>query len=128
MKRFLGIDYGIKKIGIAIGDDQMKIAFARPPILDVDDQRAAIMTLCTAEEIRDVVIGLPKSTDGTESEQTVLAKEFIASLSPDLIVHVVDERFSTQGVQRQQQHRTLERGQEDSLVAQALLQSFLDSQ
>jgi len=128
MKRFLGIDYGVKKIGLAVGDDEMRIAFARPALLDVDDQRAAIMILCAAEEIHDVVIGLPQSTDGTESEQTVLAKEFITSLSPDLTVHLVDERFSTQGVQRQQQHRKLERGQEDSLVAQALLQSFLDSQ
>lgn len=127
MKRYLGIDYGIHKIGVAIGEDQTRIAFARPALLDVDDQVNAIVQLCTTEAINDVVIGLPQSTDGTESQQTIMAKAFIASLPSELTVHTVDERFSTQGVQRQQQHRKLERGQEDSLVAQALLQSFLDS-
>ena len=127
MKRFLGIDYGVKKIGLAVGDDQMKIAFARPALLDVADQPAAVLALCQAEDIHDVVIGVPLSTDATESQQTRMAKVFIDAVAQSLTVHTIDERFSTQGVQRQQAHRTLERGQEDSLVAQALLQSFLDS-
>ena len=128
MKKFLGLDFGLQKIGVAIGDDQIKIAFARPPILDAQDAITSVTRLCDQEEIDELVIGLPQSTDGSASEQTVIAQTFIAQLETGhRPVRTIDERFSTQGIQRQQEHRNLERGQEDSLVAQALLQSFFDS-
>lgn len=129
MKRYLGIDFGLQKIGLAIGDDQTKIAFPRPAVLYHQHPAQMIIEYCQREGCDEIVLGLPRSTDGTDSKQTELTRAFGAELeAAHLVVHYIDERFSTQGVQRQQQHRTLERGQEDSFVAQALVQSFLDSQ
>lgn len=128
MKRYLGVDFGTQKIGCAIGDDEIRIAFSRPALLSVEDPVAAVVALCEQEAIDELVVGIPQSTDGSASDQTRMVEAFISLLRRGARpVHTIDERFSTQGVQRQQQHRTLERGQEDSLVAQALLQSYLDA-
>ncbi|MBI5466591.1 MAG: Holliday junction resolvase RuvX [Candidatus Kerfeldbacteria bacterium] len=134
MAKILGLDLGEKKIGLAIGDSDHGFAFARPALL-VDHWAEAwpvLKQLVQDEGITTIVLGWPTSTDGTPSDQTQRAEEFRTALAAHLAIPIVthDERFTTQAVQREQSQsaRTLDRGMEDSLAAQLILESYLQTQ
>lgn len=134
MAKILGLDLGEKKIGLAIGDTDHGFAFARPALL-VDrwaDAWPVLQRLIADETIATIVLGWPASTDGTPSAQTKRAAEFRTELTTHVDIPIVthDERFTTQAVQREQAQasRTLDRGMEDSLAAQLILESYLQTQ
>lgn len=127
----LGLDVGEKKIGVAIGDTTTRLAFPRPALL-VDDWSSVwkpLLTLIQENQVEQILVGLPLDTDGEEGGQAARTREFIEELrlriSQDIVVR--DERFSSQAVQREQRDagRILSRGQEDSLAAQLVLESYL---
>jgi len=129
--RILAIDVGEKKIGLAVGDTTTGMAFTRPPIL-VESWTEAwpkLLEAITAETIEQVVVGWPINTDGTAGPQTEQVQQFIDALAMQVAIPIVrrDERNTSQAVQREQQQagQKLQRGQEDSLAAQLILESFL---
>lgn len=131
MANVLAIDAGEKKIGIAVGDTILRMGFARPA-LEVNDWSEAwpkIQHMIAEERIDRVVVGLPKNTDNTIGPQGLRAKEFAQALGQhiELTVELRDERYSTQAVIREQQAagRKLKRGEDDSLAAQLILESYL---
>lgn len=134
MTVILGLDVGEKKIGLAIGDTTTKLAFPRPALLVQDWSEAwePIQTLVRENNVDQILIGLPLDTDGAVGAQAVRTQEFIEELRQRLSVDVItrDERFSSQAVQHEQRDagRTLTRGQEDSLAAQLVLESYLQEQ
>lgn len=133
MANVLGLDVGQKKIGVAIGDVETKLAFPRPALLLTDYRQAwpALRDLVASEHISTIIIGLPLDTNGGQSAQASWVQQFADELKQHVSVPVVlhDERYSTQAVQREQQSagRKLSRGQEDSLAAQLLVESYLQS-
>lgn len=131
MENILALDIGRKKIGVAAGSSDTRFAFPRPPLLidSVVEGLEGIAALVREGNISKIVAGLPLSTDGTDSEQTTFTRDFLQQLEAHvrLPIIVVEERFSTQGVVKQQIGRPLEKGEEDSLVAQALLSSYFQS-
>ena len=134
MPAVLGIDVGEKKIGLAIGQTDMGWAFARPALLveTWDQVWPAIKELVTKESITTIVVGLPLDADGSVGLQAKRTKEFIASLKQQVEIPILerDERLTTQAVQREQQAagQKLERGDDDSLAAQLLTESYLSEQ
>lgn len=131
MAKILGIDYGARKVGIAIADTDAGFVFARPPILlgSVDAIWPALQALIQADQPIEVVVGLPKNTDGTEGEQAEVVRMFVTAAAERITipVHIWDERLTTQAVQREQTGRQLPRGAEDSLAAQIMLENYLAS-
>ena len=131
MENILALDVGMKKIGLAVGSPETKFAFPRPALLvsSVAEGIAGIREVVEAEQITKIIAGLPTSTDGSDSEQTMFTRDFLRQLAEHirLPMETVDERFSTQGVIKQQVGRNLHKGEEDSLVAQALLLTYLES-
>src|SRR5690242_11204033 len=131
MSKLLGIDVGERKIGLAIADTDTKLAFIRKPLLVADWAEAwPILQLLIAEEnISRIIVGWPQNTDGSSGPQARRADEFIQQLRRHVQPAVIrfDERMTTQAVQREQQGRKLERGQEDSLAAQLILENYLQS-
>lgn len=134
--RYLAIDYGSKRIGLAVGDSQLAIVSPLEPVYSkgrVDDDIAAV--LATAEEYGadEFVIGLPLNMDDTEGPQAKLTRQFgdaIQSKSGKKI-HYFDERLSSFAADEllrdceftRKQHRA----RQDGVAAQVLLQTFLDS-
>lgn len=131
MANVIALDVGEKKIGVAVGDTILQMGFARPALL-VDDWNEAwpkIQHMILEEQIDRIVVGVPLNTDGTAGAQAARAKEFAATLRQhtDIMIEHRDERYSTQAVIKEQQAagRKLKRGEDDSLAAQLVLESYL---
>ena len=129
--RVLAIDVGEKKIGLAIGDSETRMAFVRPAILVSlwSEAWPELLSLVAAEHIETIIVGWPMHANGSHSEQSSRVQEFIDAWKQRSSVPIIkrDERNTSVAVQREQQRagRKLQRGEEDSLAAQLLLESYL---
>ena len=136
MKRFLGIDHGTKRVGLAVGDDRAKIA---SPIARVDvrgDAAEQVQSVLTAARDHDVdafVVGLPVNMDDSEGGQAKLARVFGEELAraTGKPVHFFDERLSSHAaddlLRPAELSRKKRKSRQDAVAAQVILQEFLDS-
>lgn len=137
--RVLAIDYGTRRIGVAIGDDATRLAGPLDMLEGLGDSAAVnrIADLVRREAVDRVVVGLPLHMDGSPSPQTRRTVAFVRALQQALAVPVlaVDERLSSFAageslVEQQQRGRRLTRDQKkrriDALAATHILQGYLD--
>lgn len=125
--KYLGIDFGLRKIGIASGDDETNLAF---PIGNIDGGAEAIATIIEAaksEGAEEFIVGLPIPDAHQTESQLELTKQFARDLqsASGMIVHVVDEQFSSAEARRLQAEHGGDMP-EDALAATIILQAFLD--
>ncbi len=78
MGKVLGIDYGEKRIGLSISDEDRKVAF---PYKIIDNKNKAfilksLLEIIKGENITDIVIGIPLSFNFTDTDQTKITKSF----------------------------------------------------
>ena len=129
LPRLLALDPGTRRVGVAVSDELGLFAHARPA-LAAASALDAVAALVAAEGISEVVVGLPLSMSGAESEQTREARGFAARLRSRLPVPITewDERLSTVQASREVRGRKRrESGELDSAAAQLVLQAVLDS-
>jgi putative Holliday junction resolvase len=132
--RLIGLDHGAKRIGVAVGDTETGMAFARAALKrrNLDHDLALVGELCTTEGATMVVIGLPLLLDGSEGEQAAIARAFGERLS-QLGVQVAyeDEPLTSWEARRQtsSEGRRPSRasGEIDSAAARLILQQYLDA-
>lgn len=97
MSRLLAIDYGTKRVGLAVTDPLQMIASP----LDTVHSKDVISYLKNyndKEQIEAFVIGMPKNLKNEDTNATSLVRQFIKLLQksfPDKLVHLVDERFTS---------------------------------
>jgi putative Holliday junction resolvase len=132
MPACLGLDYGLRRIGIAAGDTERRLAFAVMTHTEGEDGSVlrTLRELIDARGVTIVVVGLPLTADGREGDIADRARRFAEVLRRDFPVDVVlwDERYSSAEADRwlaDAAHR--ERGDRDALAAAIILQSYLDS-
>ena len=93
--RIIGIDWGARRIGVAVSDETRGFVFSRPVInLGRGDDATTIVTRVIMDERAiGVVVGLPLYSDGSESDTTKMVREFVAGLSKkiDLPIILVEE-------------------------------------
>jgi len=132
VSRVLGVDYGTRRIGLAISDELGLTA--RP--LEVVERRALAPTLTRIDEeygVTTVVLGLPTSLSGQEGESASAARRLGAEIGDLLSVDIVfiDERFTTRmaesallesGMRRRERKETI-----DKVAAAIILQTYLDT-
>lgn len=131
--RFLGIDYGSKRIGLASGDD-LGIASPLFAVLssDADAQDAAIGEVIRARRINELVVGLPLNMDGSKGPSAQAAEAFAVRLHArfGLPVHLVDERLTSsiaeQGIAPKDRRAVRGSGIVDARAAAVILQDYLD--
>jgi putative Holliday junction resolvase len=133
MSAVIGLDHGSKRIGVAVGDDETRQAFARPALLrrNLAADLAQIAALAAAERTTRIVVGLPRNMDGSEGAQAAAARAFGTQLGTiGLEVDFVDERLSSwqAGEDLAAAGRRPERasGEKDSAAARLVLQEWLD--
>lgn len=130
-RRLLALDPGDRRTGVAVSDELGLFAHPRPALLQRNDALLdAVASMVANEGIAEVIVGLPLSMSGRESEQTARAREFANRLRQRLPVPVTewDERLSS--VQAARTVRGRERraaGELDSAAAAVILQAVLDS-
>ncbi len=136
LARFMGIDYGERRVGLAISDPLgiiagpigfiQRRAGKRPPYAKVIERAKEL-------EARGFVIGLPLDGEGEESEWTAEVRAFGAELAKRTGMEVIfiDERFSTatalRAIKEMDESTRGRKGDVDSLAATVLLQNALDT-
>jgi putative Holliday junction resolvase len=132
--RFLGIDVGRARIGVALADEVLRTA--RP--LRVVERRGdvpdlAVLSALAAEfEVTQAVVGLPLNMDGTEGASAAFARRFAAKLGEalELPVALQDERLSTFEAESRLRERGIaakdQRALVDAEAAAVILQDWLD--
>ncbi len=125
----LGLDIGAARIGVAMGNDETRLASPWGTLEAHPEERcfAKLQTLIEQEGIERLVIGLPhllqKREQATEQQKTICA--WVERFSSPLEVVFEDETLSTVLAQRWQREQG-GRGKRDDLAAYAILQSYLD--
>ena len=130
--RYLAIDYGTKRTGLAICDAAETIASPLKAIHGQKELLKKIAEVIDAENVEAVVLGLPLNMDGSESAQTRLVLKFADQLRDFLSVPVIphDERLSSFGAEeklapanftKDQMRRRL-----DAVAAAEILKAFLE--
>lgn len=130
MPVIMGLDYGTRRIGIAVSDARESLAFAVGTHTEGRDGSVLerLRALVVERQIAEVVVGLPLTADGRETEIAARARRFAALLREGLglPVHLLDERYSSQQAERVLQGRGRPREDTDALAAEIVLQCFLD--
>ncbi len=125
--RVLALDYGSARCGCAVSDPTGVLATPLEPILAPTSRRGLgrLRALVAELSIDRVVVGLPLSLSGRDSDQTREARRFAATLERSLPVPIAlyDERFTTSLAAR-----SGGRASEDSRAAAHLLQDWLSAQ
>jgi len=135
--RILGIDYGERRIGLAISDPTGIIAQPLPTLTRRAGKRApvgAIADLIRNYEVATVVIGLPLDLSGNETDWTREVRAFGAKLAErtGVAVEFVDERLTSVRAERAVRELGLrkselhDKARIDAAAAQLILQGFLD--
>lgn len=131
--RFLGIDYGTRRIGLATGDE-LGIATPLPALVESDlgARRLALAALVRQRRVDELVLGYPLNMNGSAGykakEMEALAAELRAEFG--LPVHLVDERLTSHiaetGMNQKQLREIRAKGIIDSRAAAVILQDYLD--
>lgn len=132
--RILGIDYGEKRIGLAISDPLLMTAQGLPTLVRKGGESDLQAIRCIIEEnnVSGIVIGMPCRMDGTLGTQARRVEVFAARLASFTGVPVDswDERLTTVAAERAllegEVRRNKRRGLRDRLAAVLILQGFLD--
>ena len=134
MGRILGIDYGTRRVGIAISDPTAMLAtpLSVETVRSMEETVAVVTRIAREREIVRIVVGMPINMNGTMGAMALEAERFVELLrtASGLPVDVTDERLSTSLVERVLLDADLSRGRRkevrDKLAAQVILQGYLD--
>ncbi len=122
--RLLGIDYGSKKVGLALTDDKGMMAFPHAVIPNDDHMQAYIEALVLKEHVSEIVIGHSLNKEGDPNAVHEKVEELIGdlTLSLGLPIHLEPEQYSTQEAIRIQGRNS----QTDAAAATIILNSYLE--
>lgn len=136
MGRIIALDYGTKRVGIAV-TDPMKIIASPLDTIHSADLIKFLETYISSEDVETLVIGLPKRLNNTDSDITQLIREFTVYMTrkfPQLKIENIDERFTSKiafgamidgGLKKKKRQ---EKGTIDKLSATIILQSYMEQQ
>ena len=135
MRKYLGLDVGDVRIGVSKSDPMGILATPLEVInRNEKDPVKRIAEILIQEKTKKIVVGLPKSLDGTVKRQVEKVNEFITELKSkieDLEIFMVDERYSTVEAEHYLRNYSKRNPRErrqvvDMVAATIILQKFLD--
>ena len=123
IKKYLGIDWGTKRIGLALGDSETKIS---TPFKVVNDLMQVIKII-KEEDIDEIIIGDPLSMGNNKGEMSNKVNNFIVDLETEINIPIIkiDERLSSQGADGLVGDKKT-KASRDAMAAMLILQTYLD--
>lgn len=127
--RIIGIDWGLRRCGIAVSDENRGFVFARPQIYikNQDELIQNIVQIISSEKFVGIVIGLPMYEDGSESDTTKMVREFTNVLSnhTDLPIIFVPENLTSMAAQEEIGRKRISKIKQelDSVSAKIILEN-----
>jgi len=133
--RALGLDVGQKRIGVALSDPEGILASPLTIINATDTEQAItnISELCDQYQAERIVVGLPRSMDGTLGKQAKVVQQFISRLADSIKITIDtwDERLSSIEADRAMiaagTKKDKKKKLRDAIAAAIILQGYLDS-
>lgn len=135
MARVIGIDYGTKRVGIAV-TDPLQIVASGLDTIPTDKALQFLKEYCEKEEVEAIALGLPKRLNDEDTHSTPFVLEFqqkLQEMLPTIPVHLVDERYTSKiametmirgGMKKKDRQK---KENLDKVSAAVILQSYLDS-
>lgn len=128
-RNILAIDVGEKRIGVAVGDTQIKIAIPYDTIEVDGTEILQLRKLAALEKVDTIVVGYPRNQSGEDTQQTRYVQEFAENLQPiDVAIEFQDESLTS--VQAEERLRATKkpyvRGDIDKVAASIILQDYLE--
>ena len=124
IKTYLGVDWGTKRIGLAIGDSSSRLASPFKVVGDMEE----VIEVVAYEEIDEVVIGKPLKMHEAVNDLDKEYIEFVEDLTEKLDVPVtkIDERLSSKMADSLEGDKKTKAAR-DAVAAMIILQAFLDN-
>lgn len=134
-KKYIALDIGDVRIGVAKSDI---LGIVATPLEVINRKKVKsvqrIKELCEQENTKSLVVGIPKSLDGTEKRQAEKVREYIEKLKKNiegLEIYEIDERLTTVSADRMLNEANKKGALEkrkvvDKIAAAIILQTFLD--
>ena len=133
MKRILCLDYGEKRIGLALSDPLKIIAYPYKTIINCGlfKLKSELKKIIVNENIESIVIGLPIGLNGKDTIQTQKVREFrLQILDLNIPVNFEDERLSSLSAAKSMNIEKIKTGFNKEMIdkraAAIILQQFLD--
>ncbi|GAB4331869.1 MAG: Holliday junction resolvase RuvX [Calditrichia bacterium] len=134
MKRYLALDYGEKRVGVAVSDPLGMMAHGKETIQVKSEKQLlmAIEALLQEYDIARIVLGLPLKLSGEESEKSQIVRQFGEKLLAafGIPVDYLDERLTSvqvHGILHQMGKKpSRHKARVDQMSAQLILQTYLD--
>ncbi len=135
MPRILAIDYGTKRVGLAVTDPLQLIANTLATV-KAHEIISYLKTYLEKEEVDCFVVGKPLKMDGSDSESAQFVEKFISLLAktfPNKPIKRIDERFTSRIAQRSLLEMGLKKkdrrnkGNVDQVSAVLILQAYLEN-
>lgn len=137
MSRILGIDHGTKRIGLALSDESLTIAFGKEVIENNNRVFKLLLEFVKTNDVSTVVIGYPLNLKGIKTQQTEVVEKFAETLKAKLPVTVNielwDERLTSKMAESfvidsgMKKKKRQDKSNLDLLSAVFILQSYLDN-
>lgn len=129
VKKYMSLDYGDSRIGVAIGDSQVKIAVPSETVSNDDQAVGRIIKLAQLEGTEQIVMGYPRNQSGEPTQQTTKVEAFAERLRrqfPKVIFQdesvtsiLAEERLKSYG-------RPYKKADIDAMAAVIILEDFLE--
>lgn len=134
MGRFLAIDHGNKRVGLALSDPMKIIAkpFKTLTYTNASELLNSLQDIIESESVERIVLGLPKGMKGQDTAQTEVVLAFAEQLKSvlDIPIEMIDERLSSLSAEKaliQQEVKTgHNKGRIDETAAAIFLQQYLE--
>jgi len=135
LSKILAIDFGLKRTGLALSDELQMFAFGLKTV-ESKTLMDELKILVVKEKIVEIVIGEPKRLDTSDSHITQnvrLLKEAVQKNFPELLVNLLDERFTSKmasaviaqsGLKKKDREQ---KGLIDTVSAAIILQDYLQT-
>ena len=133
--RVMAIDYGTRRVGVAVSDPSRILASGRGTLDNTPALLDGLRAIAGAEEVVLIVVGMPYAPDGGKGKKGEEVEEFIGRLrgAVNVPVETWDESYTSveahraflDGGMKKKQRR--EKGRVDEMAARLLLQEYLEN-
>jgi putative Holliday junction resolvase len=132
MANILAVDYGEKRVGLAIADENLKIPLILKPIIGKTEKQVLedIAKICQEKDVKKIVVGLPLSFDFKENPKCQKIRKFAEKIKELVKVEIVfeNEVFSTEAAKNIQRSFNKNNSKNKLKLSRKDLKNHFDSQ
>jgi putative Holliday junction resolvase len=129
--RTMGIDWGARRCGLAVSDENREFVFARPQVYVKNQQELIdfLLKIIDEEKISGIVVGLPLHLDGSDSDTTKMVRQFSKDLSEKTAIPIIfiEENLTSVAAQEEIGRKSITKIKQelDSVSAKIILENAI---